>query len=274
VARKADFPLDSLRAESEPFSLTIGDAVLTDGGMRGTLDDVAWELSWEPRLGPADHVHPLLRRAGLAQTVLTLAHPDLEVHGSVCIADEEVTLDGARGGQAHLWGSRHAQRWTWAHCNDFEGLDGSPRSDTFVDGVSVVVRRAGREIGPSTPVVARIAGRDFRSVGLVAVTRNPSRFGLTGWRLVARDGDRRLVADVDADPGHLVGVTYHDPDGTPAYCYNGETATMRLQVWDRSRRAAAGRRGWRLTDELVAPRRAHFEYAQREPLPEPPLLIR
>jgi hypothetical protein len=133
-----------------------------------------------------------------------------------------------------------------------------------VDGVSVFVPRMGRELGPNTPVVGRFAGEDFRSIGPLRVTRNDSRFDLTGWRVEARDGDRRVVAEVEAARDQLAGVTYHDPDGDLAYCYNGETASMRLWVWGRARGAPDG---WGLVEELRAPGRAHFEYAQREPVP-------
>ena len=155
-------------------------------------------------------------------------------------------MAGARGGQAHLWGSKHATRWAWAHCNDFTGPDGRARDETFIDGVSVFVPRFGREIGPNTPVVARIGGQDLLSIGPLAVTRNPSEFDLDHWRFEARDGRRKLTGEVTARREDLVGVTYHDPDGELAYCYNTEVADMRLEVCERD-----GRRGpWRKVDEL------------------------
>jgi hypothetical protein len=246
-----------MKATGDPFELRISDATLTDRGMAGGFEDVRWDLRWEPRLPAAEHVHPLLRRAKLAKTVLVLPHPDVAVSGTVGFEGRELVLDEAPGGQAHLWGSKHANRWAWAHCNDFQSLQGEPRPDCYLDGVSVFVSRFGREIGPSTPVVGRFGGHDFRSTSPLRVTRNASRFGLTTWHLECRDGDRRLEVDVEADRDALVGVTYHDPDGDLAYCYNGETASMQVRVWE----------GDRLAEELVAPGRAHFEYAQREPVP-------
>lgn len=258
---KEDFPISDLVAHAEPFELRIGSAVLSDRGMTGAIGDVSWDLTWESRLPPAFHVHPLLARARIAKTILTLPHPDLEISGTVTYPDRTLEVDGARGGQAHLWGSKHASRWAWAHGNDFESLEGEPRPDTFFDGVSVYVPRLGREIGPSTPVVGRFGGRDFASTSPLAVTRNESLFGLTTWRFEARDGDRRVVGDVSAARDSLVGVTYHDPDGDEAYCYNAETASMRLHVWERE----DGQ--WSLVESLVSRGRAHFEYAQREPIP-------
>jgi hypothetical protein len=269
-ARKTTFPISELQAEAEPFRLTLAGADLSDRGMAGELEGAAWELLWVPSLPAAEHVHPLIRRTGVAQTLLELSHPDLAVSGTVRFDGHHFALDGARGGQAHVWGSKHATRWTWAHANDLRGLDGERRPETYLDSVSVFVPRLGRELGPSTPVVGRFAGEDFRSTTPLWVVRNPSRFGLTSWRFQARDGRRRVVGEVDAPRDTLVGVTYHDPDGDPAYCYNSEVASMRLFVWDRTSR---GRLGWTLRDTLVADGTAHFEYAQREPVEGVPLLV-
>jgi len=212
-----------------------------------------------------------LRKARLAKTVLVLPHPAFAVQGTVAFDGRTLEMDGARGGQAHLWGSKHAARWAWAHCNDLEGLEGEPRPEAWIDGVSVFVPRLGREIGPNTPVVGHFAGQDFASTSPLRVTRNESRFGLTSWHFEAVDGDHKVVVDVDAPREQLVGVTYHDPDGDLAYCYNSETASMHVRVWQRDRSLIEG---WRVIDELVAPGRAHFEYAQREPVPDLELQVK
>jgi len=162
IARKATWPADALTARAEPFELRIADAVLTEGGADGAFEDVAWSLSWAPDPHPAEHVHPLLQRARVAKTVLVLPQPDLAISGSVRWGDRELALDGARGGQAHIWGSKHANRWAWVHCNDLETVTGEPRRGDYVDGVSVFVPRFGRELGPNTPVVGRFAGREMR----------------------------------------------------------------------------------------------------------------
>jgi hypothetical protein len=270
LARKATFPIAELLAEAEPFRVTLAGADLSDRGMAGAFDDVAWELLWEPSLPAAEHVHPLIQRTGVAKTLVVLAHPDLTVSGTVRFDGREFLLDGARGGQAHVWGTKHASRWTSAHASDLRGLDGERRTGTYLDGVSAFVPRLGRELGPSTPVVGRFGGDDFRSTNPMWVVRNRSRFGLTSWRFEARDGARRLVGEVDAPRDALVGVTYDDPDGEPAYCYNSEVASMRLFVWDRT---ARGRLGWTLRDTLFADGTAHFEYAQRAPVEGVPLLV-
>jgi hypothetical protein len=266
--RKLSVPVDRMESTESPFAVVIDGARLHDGGMSGAFEDVAWDLRWEPSGRGYEHVHPALQRLGIAKTVLVLPHADVAVNGTITLGDEQLELRGARGGQAHLWGSKHASSWAWVHCNDFVRADGSPAPGAFVDGVSVFVPRLGRETGPNTPVVARIDGRDFASVSPRRVLANDSTFALTGWRFEAVDGDRKLVGEVDAQRDQLAGVTYHDPDGELAYCYNSETASMRLHVFERARRVG----GWEHTETLYAAGRAHFEYAQRTPLSDVELL--
>jgi hypothetical protein len=248
TGRKLTVGAAQLAATAEPFKLRIGDATLTDTGMTGAFEDVSWDLRWQPGR-PYEHVHPLLRP--VASTVLWLPHADVAVHGQVAFGDTRIELDGARGGQAHLFGSKHASRWAWIHCNDF---DGAP--DTFIDGVSVIVPRFGRQVGPSTPFVARIRGEDFASRSALRVLRNRSEFGLTGWRFTVGDKGRKLVGEVQAARDLLAGVTYHDPDGERAYCYNSEVASIELKVFERGRHV----------ETLRAPGRAHYEYAARAPV--------
>lgn len=268
LARKRTFPIEALSASAEPFELRIDTSRLTDTGMQGGFGDVAWDLRWAASVRGYEHVHPVLRRAAVAKTLLVLPAPDLAVEGTVSIAGRELTLSCARGGQAHLWGSKHAGSWAWVHCGDFTDMDGAHAHGTVVDAVSVMVPRLGREIGPSTPVVGSIDGEDFCSTSPLRVLTNPSTFALTGWRFAATAGERKLVGEVDADRALMAGVTYQDPDGELAYCYNSEVASMRLHVYERARQVG----GWAHRKTLVASGRAHFEYAQRIPVPGMPLL--
>ncbi|HEY2769244.1 MAG TPA: hypothetical protein VGI87_01685 [Solirubrobacteraceae bacterium] len=262
LGRKGTFPIEQLRTEADRFELEIAGATLTDRGMAGRFEDVRWELSWDPSPKHYEHVHAGLRRAGIAQTVLVLPHGDVAVRGTVDLPGERLTLADAPGGQAHLWGSKHARRWAWVHCNDFEMLDGAPARGEMIDAVSVFVSRGGREVGPNTPVVGRVLGQEFTSTSPWRVVRNRSTFALTGWRFETIAGGRKLIGEVDAERDLLAGVTYHDPDGEPAYCYNSEAASMRVHVYERARRVG----GWAHLQTLTAPGRAHFEYAQRTPI--------
>ena len=90
LGRKAMFPADALRAASDPFELRIGEAVLTDSGMEGSFEDVAWDLRWVPGRS-YETVHPLLRR--VASTILVLPHADVAIEGTISFGGRTVQLD-------------------------------------------------------------------------------------------------------------------------------------------------------------------------------------
>jgi hypothetical protein len=252
VARKNTFPIAELTRAEEPFRLRIADAELTDGTCTGGFDDVSWDLLWKP--GRTYQPVPAPLRP-FASTILVLAHGDVAIDGRIQIAGRELELVDARGGQAHLWGTKHAQSWSWARCSDFRTESGDHVEDTFIDGVSAYVRRFGREVGPAILLAGRIDGEDIRSS---ALRSRHSTFGPDGWQFETNVGRRKLLIRVKPERQLLAGVTYHDPDGEPAYCYNSEAASMQLEIHDRGARQVT----------LLGDGRAHFEYGQRQPIPE------
>jgi hypothetical protein len=116
--------------------------------------------------------------------------------------------------------------------------------------------------------VGRIGGNDLLSTNPIAVRSNESDFDLVSWRFEARGHGLKVAGTVSTRREDLVGVTYHDPDGELAYCYNTEVADMRLEVFRRHSLK------WDQSDELLSNGRAHFEYAQREPVDGVELKIR
>jgi len=168
-------------------------------------------------------VHPLLRRA--TRTEVAVARPWVEVSGTI---DGHV-LDGARGSQAHVWGTRHADRFGWAHAS----LPGG----RFVELASARQRRR-----PRFSLVATDAG----------VANGP--FAVFGARAESAPGRLRVGSFVvECSPEDAVGVTYHDPDGTPLYCYHSDRA--------------------RLTAPGISADDASFEHASRVKVPGWPLSL-
>jgi len=263
AAYKQVLPIADLNYTPRPFSLRIGESLLTDFGMQGSVEGAEWDLSWQPSLEGYEHVHPIAQKLKVAKTVMELPHADLTVSGTVSFDGKSYELKEARGGQAHLHGTKHAARWAWLHCNDLIAASTSEREvGSFIDAVSVFVPRLGAERGPATPVVGRFKGSDFVVNHPVSVFRTDSTFDQGGWRFSSSDGRRKIEASVTTDGQQLVGVTYTDPDGDKAYCYNSETVSLKIELFERAKR----RSPWLLTETYSADRTAHYEYAQRVPL--------
>jgi hypothetical protein len=269
-ARKQTLPIGSLSAEREPFRLVVGDCELSDRGFAGAVEDARWELRWEPNRISGDIVHPLLERAKIARTIFVVPHPDLAIEGTIAFGGREIELAGARGGQAHIWGAKHASRWCWLHASDLEDADGAPRRGDWIEAVSVITPRLGRDVGPNTPVTGVLLGEPFEAISPLRVLRAHADIGLTRYQFETQTRNRRLRVEVDAPEKTLVGVTYDDPDGEQVWCFNSEVASLRAWVWDKS--SGSGDR-WPLRATLQSPGRAHVEYAQRAAVPDVPVLI-
>lgn len=190
VVRKTSFPLSELEGQ---WPIRIGPASLSDSGAEG----LGWSLRFGRDAGaPFEYVHPLLRRA--ARTEVAVARPWLEVSGTV---DGHV-LESLPGSQAHVWGTRHADRFGWAHAALPDGR--------FVELASA--RQRGR---PRFSVAATERG----------VANGP--LAVFGTRARAEPGRLRLGSFVvECIPDDAVGVTYRDPDGAPLYCYHSDRARL------------------------------------------------
>jgi hypothetical protein len=256
-------PADLLRGERDPFRLLIGDAELSDRGTAGAFGDVRWELRWTPGTEPGLPVHPLVEKARLARTMYVIPQPRLAIEGTVSFGGRTIELSGAHGAQAHLWGTRHANSWGWAHAADLQTLAGTPADGDWIDSISIIAPRLGRDMGPTTSVVGRLLGEPFSATSPLQVIRTKASSRLTSYRVSARRRTRRIELEVDAQREALLGVVYEDPDGDLLRCWNSEVADLRCHVWDRTNR---GLGGWHLRETLVAPGRGCFEYAQRAPL--------
>lgn len=240
----------------EPEVVAAVPAQLDAGRWRGEAGDWAWDLSWVPATRGARHVTPLLERSRLAKTTVVLPQPSVEVSGSIRLGENQGTVlsfsRGVHAGQAHLWGSKHARRWAWVHAG-FEDGD-------WLDAVSAVTDRLPR---PATPVIARLGGRELAFTGPLQVVRARSLWGLTGWTFETGASRTRLRCEVSVGREQLVGVTYHDPDGERAWCYNSEVATVRAQLWQDGD----------LVVDRLAERTGHMETGRRDPVPGLPIDI-
>jgi hypothetical protein len=166
----------------------------------GAVDGAAWDLRFSGPGRPYAFPHRLARP--LAKTQFVVEEPALSVSGWFEVDGERHELEDAPGHRAHVWGTRYADDFLWAHAN--------------VDATGWVELLAA--CAPRLPMLAAYAD-ERRTVS-------------APWHMpfvrdaLAPERSRVSPYEVPADRGDFVGVTYHDPDGTALFCYHTERARL------------------------------------------------
>jgi hypothetical protein len=166
-----------------------------------------------------------LYRGGLAPTRPYVPNPDTRITGSVVVDGVALSVAEAPGQQGHLVGSRHAERWAWAHCSSF--LD----EDAVLHALTARSRR-----GPLwTPYLTSVGLRyGDRLIRFRSTSRRPD-FGLGAWRLDLANRHFRLTGRIEAPTLAMLRARYEDPDGRERWCHNSEIASSRLALFERRR---------------------------------------
>ena len=247
-------PIAEWASEASAFEIRIGDAVLRSGRLSGSLQgedhSVAWDLDFETG-GPTYRMLPdALYRGSLAPSKPYVPNPDTTFTGTIEVDGETLTLSGVPGQQGHVYGSRHAERWAWAQCNDFPGDPGTVLVALVAQG------RRGPLLTPHTTFVGlRRGGEWLRFRGI----SRQKDWSLGVWRLALSGRRHRLVGSVRVAPERLIRARYHDPDGTARYCHNSEVSSARLTLLERR----AG--GYEEVAQLEADGRVHAEWGGMTP---------
>ncbi|HEY1557929.1 MAG TPA: hypothetical protein VGF94_24035 [Kofleriaceae bacterium] len=238
------------RVESarEPFGVDIGGAHLGHDRARGQLagggHDVRWELRWDPAPHPLRTLPDLAYRFGIGDTAYVTPNPRVALTGTVVVDGETLVQDGALAGQSHVWGTKHAYTWAWAHAVDLAGA-------SALELIATRLHRRGLTLPPMLMVVLELDGELYRWNQFRHFVRNRASWRTGRIELAAWSPFARLEGELTCAPDALVQAEYDDPDGQRLYCANTEIGDARLLLTRRGR-APLELRG-----------RAHFETGGR-----------
>jgi hypothetical protein len=202
-------------------------SVMTSGHAEGTLRGDGHSVSWSLEYATGGETWRLLPdalyRGSIAPTKPFSPNPRTRFSGTIDVDGRRSTIIDAPGQQGHLFGSRHAERWAWAHCSGFEG------EDVVVHALTAQGRR-----GPLlTPFVTSIGVLwQGRWVRLTKLGRRRD-FGLGSWRVDLESRRYRLTGRIEAPARGMIRARYEDPDGTWRHCHNSEIASARLALFER-----------------------------------------
>jgi len=246
-------PFDAVKVAPDGFDVAVGDSGFRSGHVQGSLDGAGRRIRWDLGFPVGEQTYRLLPeilyRGGLAPTKPYAPNVNTTVSGTIEVDGHTFELRSVPAQQGHLFGSRHAERWAWAHCGDFED-----------EQVVVQVLTAQGRRGPVTTPFLTSAGIqwDGRWIRLTKLSRRRD-FDLGVWHVDVGNRRYRLTGRVEAPVAALIRARYEDPDGLARFCHNSEVASSRLALFERK----AG--GFEEVALLESRGTTHAEWAGRTP---------
>ena len=231
-AVKHRFPIFDLSWKRDSFQIGISEAELTMDHARGTIRDgksqnsFSWDLgicskSETYRYFPSERFYT----GGFPKTKGLSPHMNARFNGTVTANGRIIDLADAPGQQTHLWGTQHAQRWVWGHCNTF-----TEDPDAVWEGLDSQVK-----LGPFTSphfklFYLRTGGRTHLFNAPALWFRNRSRWDLGRWEFAFANSDICAEGIINCEYDQMVAVTYTDPDGQRLWCNNSKVASISLKL--------------------------------------------
>ncbi|MET8446091.1 hypothetical protein [Streptomyces sp. NPDC005209] len=254
--RHARFGPTRWTADRAGFSMD--GVVVRPGHLSGSAEDDAlrWELTERPLGEPLFTFPRWSWRRPLLPAAQMLPAANASYDGTFTHDDTTLTLTGAPGASARIYGHGNARRWSWLHA-DLGGGD-------VLEIVAAVSMRPGlRRLPPLVFLRLRHGGRTWPrraerpAVGWAGAGRFRAAIGLPTWTVTGRAGLRRIRVEVTQPEERILALDYTDPDGAHAICRNSERADAHvlLERWWFG--------GWRTEAEWTLDGTAHAEVGSR-----------
>ena len=203
------FPFEEVWADADPFELTVGDGVLTSSSATGSVDDVAWDLEYEPD----SYAFTPLRSETLTDLLSAVLgtgkhwsrNESVAMSGEITVGDRTVELEDAPGHQGHTVSSTTPpEQWTWVQCNDFEEDDSAVLEALRLDDKLSLCFRVDGEVYPLNRL------RDVLSASPSANVVEHDEVG--HWRFRGEGEGLELQVTVESPDDHWQTVSYMVPD--------------------------------------------------------------
>ena len=278
LALKRTVPFESARVGTDGFHFAIGDAEITQTGCKGAIGDgddrIEWDLSWGEDGTLVHFPYNAMYSGRFPRSKVVSPHFDLRASGEYSARGQTWSLRDVPGQQSHLWGTQHAHRWMWCHCNAFEGAEGA-----VFEGLTAQVKLGPIAVPPLTMFALRYGGVDYlfnRPVELLRTNesrtdaKNVARdyYPVSRWIVGGGNDDIRFRGEIWGDTEHFVGVRYRDPDGSELVCSHNKVACAKIEVMLPDKQG-----GWRVSDTLACDGAAALEFVGREADPRVPVLL-
>ncbi|GAA0584477.1 hypothetical protein [Streptomyces crystallinus] len=227
-----DGPVEHARFGPEPWrggreGFGAEDVSARPGRLTGKAGAFTWDLAEQAQDTPLFTFPRWSWRRPLLPAAQILPAARATYDGTVTHGGRTLTLRGAPGASARVYGHGNARRWSWLHAD----LGGG---DVLEVVAAVSTRPVLRALPPLVFLRLRRRGRTWpRRAERSALGRFRAEIGLPVWTVTGRSGARRIRVEVTQPEERTLALAYTDPDGSEAVCRNSETAdaVVHLERW-------------------------------------------
>ena len=265
-AVKNRFPISKLHFEKDRHHVKIAEAELLQNSCHANLVDpatgneMAWNLTFDSDT-PTNHYFPsdLYYKGGFPKTKGLSPHLDARFSGTLEANGRTFKIENAPGQQTHLWGSNHAHRWAWGHCNTFV------EDETAIwEGLDAQIK-LGPMVSPHFKIFyLKVDGEEHFFNTPSYWIANKGNWELGKWNFEFQNEKLRAVGEIGCNYNEMVGVTYMDPNGANLWCNNSKVATLKITLYTPQ--------GEKIR-ELTSDHGSALEFVDRKTYPQVPIRI-
>jgi Tocopherol cyclase len=260
-AVKDRFAIDKLSWEQERFKVDISGAELLMNSCCGGINDeennnsLSWEIEFDSVGDTFKHFpHEKMYTMSFPKTKVLSPHEDCRFSGKVIANGREINFVDAPGQQTHIWGTKHALRWAWGHCNTFKEDESA-----IWEGLDSQIKLGPFDSPHLTMFYVRHKGVDYLFNSVRQIFANKSEWGLLTWKFEAKSAEMNVKGKIIVAADQIVTVTYTDPDGEKLWCNNSKIATINLELFGTDNKKIA---------DLTSDNGCAFETVDRKTYPE------
>jgi hypothetical protein len=230
VAVKSGIPYESARFSTEALDIEIDGSTFTERRWKGRVAtgerSIAYDVVISGEREPLVHLPFawMYNRSFPGSKIVTLV-PDARADGKVTVNGKTWILAGWPMTVGHNWGSGHAPRYAWGHCNAWEG----GLALTF-EGFAARIAMGPVLSPPSTMLFVQEGDERFARRGYFGLGPLDEQTTLRRWSFQSTRGSPRVRGELWAETDDFVGLYYPNPDGKMVYCLNTKLARAELVV--------------------------------------------
>jgi hypothetical protein len=247
-------PIAACAFARDRLDVSIGEARLDDGALRGAAagagHTLAWDLRYTGGQPPLLLLPERLYAASLPRAKALVGRPLARFTGTVTVDGEPIAIDDWVGSQNHNWGSRHTDRYAWGQV---AGFDQAP--DAFLECSTARLKLGPLWTPAMSPVLLRLGDETLAWNGLGRAIRARGHYAPYDWQIETSGPAGNLALRISAEPAEFVALRYGNPPGGTKICLNSKIARCELALLRHGKRLAlrSSRAAFEILDDTAPP---------------------